>query len=254
MSYLDPTIADGYKSPSQIARVMTEHWALENAFCPCCGSALKANSNNMPVADFYCVDCSEVFELKSKKGRFGRKVVDGAFDTMIERLSSRTNPNLFLLSYNKHDLKVMNLLMVPKFLFLPNLIEKRKPLKMNAQRAGWVGCNILINQLPDTGKIYFFKDGAKQDKIKVLNDWKKIIFLNESENLELKGWILDVMKCIDFLDKTEFSLEELYAFEPILKLKHPENSHIKDKIRQQLQFLRDKGYLEFVSRGTYRVI
>jgi type II restriction enzyme len=28
---------------------------------------------------------------------------------------------------------------------------------------------------------------------------------------------------------------------------------VKPKIRQQLQFLRDRGYLDFVSRGYYRV-
>ena len=38
-----------------------------------------------------------------------------------------------------------------------------------------------------------------------------------------------------------------------LSKKHPDNHHIKPKIRQQLQFLRDKGYLEFVERGRYRL-
>ena len=35
---------------------------------------------------------------------------------------------------------------------------------------------------------------------------------------------------------------------------HPENNHVKPKIRQQLQVLRDAGVLEFVSRGKYRVV
>ena len=34
---------------------------------------------------------------------------------------------------------------------------------------------------------------------------------------------------------------------------HPENRHVRDKIRQQLQVLRDKGFLEFVGRGEYGV-
>ena len=34
---------------------------------------------------------------------------------------------------------------------------------------------------------------------------------------------------------------------------HPDNRHVRDKIRQQLQVLRDHGYLEFVSRGSYRL-
>jgi len=35
-------------------------------------------------------------------------------------------------------------------------------------------------------------------------------------------------------------------------MKYPNNNFIKDKIRQQLQLLRDKGILEFTSRGNYR--
>jgi len=61
------------------------------------------------------------------------------------------------------------------------------------------------------------------------------------------------MSCIDKLNKKEFTLDEVYGFENILYQKHPDNKHIKDKIRQQLQFLRDKGYLEFLDRGKYRL-
>jgi type II restriction enzyme len=56
----------------------------------------------------------------------------------------------------------------------------------------------------------------------------------------LKGWILDIMNIIESLDKKEFSLKEIYAYEKDLEKLHPENKNIKAKIRQQLQFLRDK--------------
>ncbi|MGC8581819.1 MAG: hypothetical protein ACP5MW_05710, partial [Thermoplasmata archaeon] len=36
--------------------------------------------------------------------------------------------------------------------------------------------------------------------------------------------------------------------------KHPNNKHIKDKIRQQLQILRERGYLEFKGNGKYEKI
>jgi len=48
------------------------------------------------------------------------------------------------------------------------------------------------------------------------------------------------MKCIEKLNKKDFTLQEMYNFEAILKQKYPNNNFIKDKIRQQLQFLRDK--------------
>lgn len=45
-----------------------------------------------------------------------------------------------------------------------------------------------------------------------------------------------------------------YKFEEKLRLKYPQNNFIKDKLRQQLQLLRDKGIIEFVGRGQYRKI
>ncbi len=61
------------------------------------------------------------------------------------------------------------------------------------------------------------------------------------------------MNCIDKIGKKEFSLDEVYVFERELKIKHPGNNFIKDKLRQQLQVLRDKGYLAFVSPGKYKL-
>ncbi|MGP5493636.1 hypothetical protein ACTXNC_02935 [Psychrobacter celer] len=50
----------------------------------------------------------------------------------------------------------------------------------------------------------------------------------------------------------KFSLQQVYAFADELQRKYPDNNHVKDKIRQQLQVLRDKAIIEFVGRGQYR--
>jgi type II restriction enzyme len=62
------------------------------------------------------------------------------------------------------------------------------------------------------------------------------------------------MNCVDAIKKDSFTLKEIYAFEHSLKKKYPNNNFIKDKIRQQLQFLRDKGIIEFKNSGTYKKI
>jgi type II restriction enzyme len=93
-----------------------------------------------------------------------------------------------------------------------------------------------------------------EPKDQVLQNWRKTLFLREERGITAKGWILDVMNCVDRLGKKEFTLDEVYAFESLLRQKYPNNKHIRDKIRQQLQLLRDKGYLEFVSRGQYKLI
>lgn len=251
---LDKQIVKSYSSPSQKVRVLTESWVGSYIFCPSCGSDVKSYPNNKPVADFYCPKCSEDFELKGKAGYFGKKIVDGAYRTMIERLQDDVNPNLFLLNYliAKHEVK--NFFVIPKHFFIPQIIEKRKPLSPIAKRAGWTGCNILISSVPLSGRIFYIRDKKIESKKSVLDNWKKTLFLRESQTDKLKGWILDIMSCIDRLGKSEFSLSEVYNFEDDLKTKHPDNKHIKDKIRQQLQFLRDKGFLEFRGKGKYRLI
>ena len=138
-------VAKNYTSPSQQIRVMTEYWVGNSIFCPNCGNHLASFENNSPVADFYCKDCREEYELKSKRGTLGGKIVNGAYGTMIERLNSNNNPNFFLLTYDRESFRVKDFLTVPKYFFVEDIIEKRKPLAPTAKRAGWVGCNIVIN-------------------------------------------------------------------------------------------------------------
>ena len=62
------------------------------------------------------------------------------------------------------------------------------------------------------------------------------------------------MLCVDLIPKETFTLKDVYIYENKLKLKYSNNNFIKDKIRQQLQILRDRGIIEFVSRGNYKKI
>lgn len=247
-------IARPYSSNSQKIRVMAEDWVSREIFCPACGRNIRHYENNRPVADFFCLDCKEEFELKSKKDSIGNKIVDGAYRTMIERLQSNNNPNFFFLNYNLRNLEAINFFVIPKHFFVPQIIEKRKPLALSARRAGWTGCNILLQRIPASGRIFLVKNAHVESKQKVLRDWKKTLFLREEKDIKSKGWIIDVMNCIEQLAKKEFILDEVYNFEAVLQTKHQSNKHIKDKIRQQLQVLRDKGYLEFVKKGQYKVI
>ncbi|MEZ4900588.1 MAG: hypothetical protein R2822_01915 [Spirosomataceae bacterium] len=81
--------------------------------------------------------------------------------------------------------------------------------------------------------------------------FQKTLFIRKKSNDE-RGWILDIMNCIDLIPNEKFTLNDIYKFENTLKMKHPQNNFIKDKIRQQLQLLRDKGIIEFISRGCYK--
>jgi Dam-replacing family len=90
-----------YSSGSQKAKAWTEAWVGAWAYCPHCGNAkISSFPNNSPLADFFCTSCDEEFELKSQKGKFGAKVLDGEFKTKCERLAASNNPNLLLLNYD----------------------------------------------------------------------------------------------------------------------------------------------------------
>lgn len=248
-------LADNYTSQPQKIRVLTENWVESQVYCPNCGHIeIDKYCNNKPVADFFCSNCEEDYELKSKKGYSGTKIVDGAYQTMIQRLQESHPPNLFLLNYDMDTFQVLNFLVIPKHFFVPDIIEKRPPLSQTAVRAGWVGCNILLQNIPQSGKIFLVKNKNIELKEEVLAEWKKTLFLREKKEINAKGWLLDVMMCVEKLEHKEFSLDEIYGFEDFLSKKHPDNRHVKDKIRQQLQFLRNKGYLEFVERGHYRLV
>src|SRR6266516_5034784 len=173
-----------YTSSSQSARAWTEAWVSAQVYCPHCGNAkITAFPNNSPLADFFCASCSEEFELKSQKSKFGTRVVDGAFKTKCERLAASNNPNLFLMNYDLKSLAVVNLFIVPKYFFVREIIEERKPLAVTARRAGWIGSNILLSRLPASGKIFIVRNGNLEPKRSVLKKWHRTLFLRD-ENIE----------------------------------------------------------------------
>ncbi len=248
------SLADGYKSASQIARVLTEDWLARNMYCPICGEiSIKKAEPNAPVKDYVCENCKSQYELKSKKDntdKYETKVNDGVYQTMIGRITSLDNPSFFFMHYDRNE--VNNLIIVPKCFFIPEIIEKRKPLAENARRSGWEGCNILLNKIPDFAKIPIIRNRVVLDSKKVCKEYNRIYSL-QTDSIESRGWLLDVLRCVEQLDTT-FTLKQMYRFVEELKIKHPANNNIEAKIRQQLQFLRDKGFIDFSSRGNYKKI
>ncbi len=223
-------------------------------FCPRCGnSEINSFTNNKPVADFYCPNCKNQFELKSKAGNFSKKINDGAYSAMISRITSNKNPDFFLMNYSRDENYVKDFAMIPKNFFVPEIIEKRPPLADTARRSGWVGCNIIIDKIPEQGKIYIIQNGSLRDKSTILKNVRRSSLLAENDIFS-RGWLMSILNCINSIENEYFSLEEIYMFENILAEKYPNNHNILPKIRQQLQILRDKGFIEFLGNGKYRKI
>ena len=246
-------LAENYHSNSQKSRVLTEDWVERNLYCPICGMPkVSRYENNHPTGDFYWTDCNSDFELKSKEslsGKLSKTIMDGEYNTMISRITSFRNPNFFFMTYKNYS--VQNFILIPNHFFTPEIIIKRKPLSQNARRAGWTGCNIDISAIPESGKIFIVKDKIEIAHETVVKSYAKTKSL-KTTNLDSRGWLLDTLMCVEKIPSSDFTLNQMYAFESILKQKHPENNFIKDKIRQQLQYLRDKGFIEFLGNGHYR--
>jgi type II restriction enzyme len=242
-----------YKSRSQIARVATESWGLRNLYCPnCTPPRLDSVPPNTPVIDYKCPDCGSSYQLKAQSREFSARIVDAAYSAMVRQIKESRAPNLFAMHYDSAQWKVLHLILIPHFGFPLSAIEKRKPLGPHARRAGWVGCNILLSAIPADARITVIVDGTPVSPREVRRQYERVRPL-KNLRVEARGWTLDVLNAVRSLGREEFALAEIYAQEDKLSRLHPNNRHVRDKIRQQLQILRDLGLLKFQGDGDYRL-
>ena len=106
----------------------------------------------------------------------------------------------------------------------------------------------ILSKIPKSNKIILPKYEIENTENK--ND---IIEVDDEIIMSsLTGWKLEVFKIIKEIPKMIFTLEEINSYEKTLKKIYPNNNNILAKIRQQLQYLRDLGIIEFLGSGKYR--
>jgi len=242
-----------YKSNSQRARIGTEAWGALNFFCPVCKSPrLDTAPRNTVAVDYLCPKCASPFQLKSQSKPFGNRIVDAAYSEMKRAILSDRTPNLYVLHYDLKQWAVRTVILISHFAFALSAIECRPPLAATARRAGWVGCNILLNKIPADARIPLVESGEARAASEVRQAYKRLRPL-EHLKVETRGWTLDALNVVRSLNKKEFSLADVYAHADELAKLHPNNVHVTDKIRQQLQVLRDLDLLDFLGSGSYRL-
>jgi type II restriction enzyme len=231
--------------------------------------------------------------LKARHSALGETVTDGAYTAMVAAIREDRTPNLLLMRYALATWEVRDLLLIPSFMFSESAVIKRPPLLSTARRAGWVGCNIALNRVPAEARIFLVRttvceprnaavpaagssgvpprertrsetprkpadaDACATNTVitspeEVRAKYKRVKPL-ENISVTQRGWTLDVLNAIRRLGKTEFTTADTYAFTRELERLHPDNRHVRDKIRQQLQVLRDLGLLLHVERGIWRL-
>lgn len=243
-------LSAGYTSGSQVARRITEHWGASNLYCPACDNdSVNPTPANTKAIDFVCPRCSVGYQLKAGRQMNPRRVPDGAYDTMMAAIGGDRVPNLLILNYTE-TWSVRHLTLIPSFAFNASAIQKRKPLSPTAQRAGWVGCDIMLTAISDTAKLRVVDCGTIT-KPEVIRAGYRALAPLATLAPAARGWTLDVLRLVQALPGSSFTLSDVYAFEDRLAILHPGNRNVRPKIRQQLQVLRDLGLIAFERRGVY---
>ncbi len=248
----DLSVAATYKSAAQIARVVSEAWVASNGYCLACDTdSLKQSRANTKCTDFVCHYCGHRYELKTFRKRPSKSLVDGAYATLMARISDGSAPTLFLLQ-RSDTWQIKTLTAIHSTFLTPSVVERRNPLRASALRAGWIGCNIRLDRIGPDGQVDLITDGKIVPKEQVRRVFSKFAPLAEITPKE-RGWTTLTLSIVRNLGKRQFSLQDLYAQENLFSECYPGNRHIRDKIRQQLQVLRDMQIIRFEQRGIYSI-
>jgi hypothetical protein len=180
---LDQSLRSGYRSPAQIARVLTQGWVAREAYClKCRAGTLDPTPQNTRAMDFRCASCREPYELKSSKHPFRRRVLDGEYSTFVRAIESHDNPNLLLLNYDPARTRVVDFQAIPRQALSRLSVIPRKPLGPNARRAGWQGCNIDLAGLPQAAMVPIVVSGDPRPPAVVIRDWSRFDSSGALEN------------------------------------------------------------------------
>lgn len=145
---IDLAVAARFVSAAQAARVALETWASFNLYCLNCErDELDQLPDNTPVADFECAVCESRYQLKGKNGRLGKKLPGAAYRPTLEAIRAGTMPEYVLVEFDTRFATVVFVDAFPGRLLTEDRVEPRKPLSASARRAGWQGCNIIIEGL-----------------------------------------------------------------------------------------------------------
>ena len=249
----DLSAAVGYTSQSQISRVLSERWFQENGYCLSCDSdRLSQTPANTKASDFVCQSCHENYELKTFRSRPLRTLVDGAYSSLISRIQSESVPTLMLLERNE-SWQIQGLTAIHHLFLTPEVIEKRKPLSLTARRAGWIGCNIRLDLIAPDAQIQVVSRCKPASQELVRKSFRRFSGL-KCVPISSRGWATLTLRVVRSLGRSEFSLGEIYAKEQLFAAAYPGNNNLHAKMRQQLQVLRDLGYLEFRGGGRYGLL
>jgi type II restriction enzyme len=160
-----------------------------------------------------------------------------------------------MLMYYSQAWRVQRLVAIhPVFLTPAVVVKRHKPHIRPKTGVKYQMCDLNLSFIPADGKIVLVQDGEVRPQQQARRLFKESLRFADVP-LAKRGWAALVLSAIRKIGKTHFTLNEVYAFEKQMHGAYPQNNHVRPKIRQQLQELRDLGYIEFLdNKGEYRML
>lgn len=239
---------------TQRTRLITEDGFSRFGYCLRCKSNKLTRTTAGTVAqDFYCPKCGQPYELKSAARAHTRIVQDGGYASMMKTIRGENVPALVLMHYSP-EWCVRGLVAIHPVFLTPAVVMKRPKPHIRKNGTLYQMCDLNLSLIPTDGKIALVSDGVVRTHAETRRRFQESVRF-EDVPLKTRGWTALVLSTVRQIGKKEFTLKDIYKFEDAMHKAFPRNSHIQPKIRQQLQELRDLGYIEFLGmRGEYRVL
>ena len=250
----NPEIAAHLSSASQRTRVITEDGFSRFGYCLKCDSNTLTQTRAGTICqDFYCPKCEQPYELKSAKRAHTNIVQDGGYDSMMETICGENVPALMLMHYSPQWC-VQGLVAIHPVFLIPDVVMKRaKPhIRPKTGKEYWM-CKLNLSSVPDDGKITLISNGIVRPHVEVRRQFQESARF-ETLPVTKRGWVALVLATVRKIGKMRITNADLFSHEESMHAIFPGNSHVRDKIRQQMQVLMRLGYVERTAPGEYRVI
>ena len=154
-TYVEKVRSKGkWKSPGRIIGQAVEDWAEDNLTCfeEGCDGSLKQYPNNKKSKDHFCECCGKNYQIKARKRlKINKKgilsVKGAAYEPTIRYLTeNKEQIHYIFIGYDPGDYSVTFAGLVRSSNVQVSNVIRLKPLSPNAQRAGWVGCNLKFDK------------------------------------------------------------------------------------------------------------
>ena len=193
----------------------------------------------------YCAACGEDFELKSKRGPMGPKVADGSPGDQAQATGVGHEPQPGAAELRPRPLRGDRLVLRAEALF-HRADHRGTAAARGGAAGGWIA-DILLREVPASGKVWFVHGGEALGKEAVLEQWRSTLFLREA-GVAARGWLIEVMRCVEAIGCPAFTLDDVYAFEDRLSRLYPGNNNVRPDTPAAAGCC-GTGWLEFVGQG-----